>query len=288
MLNPVYPKHMDITTFRTFIAAADAGSFAAAAQRINASASSVTDRIKQLEYRLGTRLFVRDRRGCRLTPAGEKFVAHAQKAVRAWQAARHEVALPENFGRSLSFGGQYFLWDSFLLDWLVDLRTAVPDLALTTTAGAWARLNRDLAEGSLDMIVVHDPIFRTEIGAEPLFEDELILVTGGDPKKWRESFVRIEWGQSLGLEIASRLDIAPQAGLVLDLGMRSAHWLESQRMAGYLPARIAGPIVGSGHLTVVEDAPRFDFPAYVCWRRDCDSALVKEVSATLHATIEPG
>jgi LysR family transcriptional regulator, flagellar master operon regulator len=272
---------MDISTFQTFLAAADTGSFSMAAQRVNASPSSVTDRIKQLEFRLGTRLFVRDRRGCRLTPAGVKFVAPAQRAVRAWQAARHEVALPEKFVRSLSFGGQYFLWDLVLLDWLFALREALPDLALTTTAGAWARLNRDLAEGILDMVVVHDPLFRTDIGAEPLFADKLVLVTGGDPARWRDHFVRIEWGQSLGLEIASRLDIAPQAGLVLDLGARSAQWLEHQRMAGYLPGRVAKPLVDKGQLRLVEDAPRFDFPAYVCWRRDCDADLVSDVIDTL-------
>ncbi len=276
---------MDIATFQTFLAAADTGSFAAAAQRVNASPSSVTDRIKQLEFRLGTRLFVRDRRGCRLTPAGAKFVAPALRAVRAWQAAQHEVALPERFAHSLSVGGQYFLWDLLLLDWLFTLREKMPDLALTTTAGAWARLNRDLAEGVLDMIVVHDPLFRTDIGAEPLFADELVLVTGGNPAKWRENFVRIEWGQSLGLEIASRLDIAPQAGLVLDLGARSASWLERRGMAGYLPGRVAMPLVEKGQLRVVDEAPRFDFPAYVCWRRDSDIEIVADVIATLREAV---
>lgn len=276
---------MDIATFQTFLAAADTGSFAAAAQRVNASPSSVTERIKQLEYRLKARLFVRDRRGCRLTPAGVKFVAPAQRAVRAWQAAQHEVALPERFARSLAVGGQYFLWDLILLDWLAALRDAIPDLALTTTAGAWARLNRDLAEGALDMIVVHDPLFRSDIAAEPLFADELVLVTGGEAEHWRENFVRIEWGQSLGLEIASRLEIAPQAGLVLDLGARCAHWLERRNMAGYLPGRIAMPLVAEGRLRLVEEAPRFDFPAYICWRRDCDAGLVSEVIASLREAV---
>ncbi|MEH6759507.1 MAG: LysR family transcriptional regulator, partial [Parasphingorhabdus sp.] len=48
---------MDIIAFRTFLAAAETGSFAGAAQRVNASPSSVTERIKQLEHHLGARLF---------------------------------------------------------------------------------------------------------------------------------------------------------------------------------------------------------------------------------------
>lgn len=272
---------MDITTFQTFLAAAAAGSFSGAALRVNASPSSVTERIKQLEHRLGTKLFIRDKRGCQLTPAGEKFMGPARQAVRAWEVAQHEVALPSHFERSLSFGGQYFLWDKQLLGWLSHVREAIPDLALRVTAGAWARLNRDLAERELDMIVVHDPVFRRDIVAQRLFEDRLILVCAGDPATWKADFVRIDWGRSIGLEIASRLGIAPKAGLVLDLGQRSASWLIANQMTGYLPQSLAQPLIDAGSLTVIDDAPTFDFPAYVCWRSDMDETLAAQVFETM-------
>jgi len=277
---------MDIVTFKTFLAAASTGSFAAAAQRIHASPSSVTERIKQLEHQLGAQLFIRDKRGCRLTPAGEKFMAPALQATRAWDLARHEVKLPERFSRSLSLGGQYFFWDRGFMDWLAELRGAMPDLALRVTAGASARLNRDLAEGFLDMAIIYDPIFHRDIRAEPLYSDELVLVTGGEPDNWRKDFVRIEWGQALGLEIASRIDLAPETGLSLDLGMRSADWLASQRMSGYLPLRAAKPYIASGALALVDDAPRFDFPAYVCWRRSYDGETCEEILKIIRGSFE--
>ncbi|NNC58800.1 MAG: LysR family transcriptional regulator [Erythrobacter sp.] len=277
---------MDIVSFQTFLAAAATGSFSGAAQRVNASPSTVTERIKQLEHRLGTRLFNRDKRGCQLTAAGERFMAPARQAVRAWEFARHDVSLPERFTRSITFGGQYFLWDGPLMDWLGRVREEIPDLALQTTAGAWTRLNRDLAEGALDMIVVHDPVFRRDIGAEPLFDDRLVLVSGGDPEQWRDNFVRIDWGRSLGIEIAARIDVAPQAGLVLDLGSRSAVWLARHRMAGYLPARAVQPLLDEGRLALVKDAPEFDFPAYACWRRDLDPQLAAEILLSLRNTLD--
>lgn len=277
---------MDITTFQTFLAAAATGSFSGAAQRVNASPSSVTERIKQLEYRLGTKLFIRDKRGCQLTAAGEKFMGPAQQAVRAWEVARHELSLPSRFVRSLAFGGQYFLWDRLLLGWLDDVREALPDLAIRATAGAWARLNRDLAEGTLDMIVVHDPIFRRDTSAERLFEDQLVLVTAGDPKSWKEDFVRIDWGRSLGLEIASRLGVAPESGLILDLGQRSAQWLIANQKAGYMPEYLVAPHIAREELNVIEDAPTFDFPAYVCWREDLDGELAAEVVMNLQSASE--
>lgn len=278
---------MDVTTFRTFLAAAATGSFVGAAQRVNASPSTVTERIKQLENRLGTQLFIRDKRGCRLTSGGRKFVGPAQQAVRAWEFALHDVALPERFARSVSFGGQYFLWDGLLMEWLAVVRVQLPDLALRTTAGARTRLNRDLAEGALDIVVLHDPVFRRDLGAEPLFDDQLVLVAGCDPARWQDNYVRIDWGRALDVEIASRLDITPQAGLVLDLGSRSAQWLARQGMAGYMPARVVQPMIDRGSLAIVEDAPRFDFPAYVCWRRDLDHELASEVITSLRTCISP-
>ena len=274
---------MDIVSFRTFLAAAATGSFAGAAERVNASPSSVTERIKQLEHRLGAKLFTRDKRGCVLTPAGERFMKPAQQAVRAWEVARQEVALPERFERSLALGGQYFLWDRLLLDWLDQLRTDAPDLALRVTAGAWARLNRELAEGVLDMIVVHDPVFRNDIGAERIFDDRLVLVTGGDPETWREDYVRIDWGQSLGQQIASQINVHPKTGLSLDLGQRSARWLTANRQAGYMPEFLVTPQIKSGELAVVQKAPCFEYPAFLCWRRDFDETVVEDVLASLSA-----
>lgn len=263
---------MDSISLRTFLAAANMGSFAAAAQRVHASPSSVTERIKQLEHSLGARLFDRDKRGCRLTPAGRKFLGPASQALRAIEVARHEVRLPEHFSRSVSFGGQYVFWERHLIQWLSDLRLAQEDLAVRVTAGASARLNRDLAEGFLDMIAVYDPVFRKDVAVEPLFDDRLVLVTAGEPANWRNDYVRIEWGTSMA-EIMSRLDIGAETGLVLDLGVRSAHWLTTHGMAGFMPQSSIPAELESGSLTLVEGVPTFDFSAYACWRRDLDPDL---------------
>lgn len=272
---------MDIVTFRTFLAAAATGSFSGAAQRIHASPSSVTERIKQLEHRLGTRLFDRDKRGCRLTAAGKRFLEPALQAVRAWDIARHNISLPEEFTRSVSFGGQYALWEYFLVDWLAGARQALPDVAYRVTAGAAARLSRDLAEGFLDMAVLYDPVFRRDIAAEKLFDDRLILVSAAEDDNWRSQYVRIEWGQGLSVEIASRLHLLPESGLVIDLGIQSAQWLIKQRMCGFMPERLVASHIASGALRVIEDIPTFDYPAYVCWRRDIDAQLAAELVATL-------
>lgn len=272
---------MDLATLRTFLAAAETGSFSGAAKRVNASPSSVTERIKQLEHQLAARLFERDKRGCRLTAAGRKFLVPAAQAVRTLDIARHEVALPDRFTRSLAFGAQYALWDDRLLAWLAKARVDHPDTAWRVSSGASARLNRDLAEGFLDIAALYDPVFRRDFGSEILFDDELILVTGGDPDDWQDSYVRIEWGGETSAEIASGLDITPQSGLVLDLGARSADWLKSHAMAGFMPRRSVAKSLLDGSLHIVAEAPAFPFPAYVCWNRALEPALVAQIAMSL-------
>tara|TARA_R110000772_G_scaffold41357_3_gene96018 strand:- start:123 stop:962 length:840 start_codon:yes stop_codon:yes gene_type:complete len=277
---------MDITSFRTFLAAASTGSFSGAAKRVNASPSSVTERIKQLEHRLGAKLFERDKRGCRLTAAGRKFIAPARQSVRAWEIAQHDVSLPEEFTHSVAFGGQYALWRKMLTKWLFEARTALPHLAFRASAGASARLNRDLVDGFLDMAVLYDPVFRQDISSEKLFDDKLVLVSGSSDDNWREHYVRIEWGQSLGVEIASRLNITPAAGLVLDLGNQSARWLIDHKMCGFMPKRLVQSNLDSGALRLVADVPDFDYPAYICWRRDLSSDLAADLIHSLKANLE--
>ncbi len=65
------------------IAAAETGSFTAAAELLNITHGSVSRRIAALEAWLGTALFERHGRGVRLTPAGQRFAADARQALGA-------------------------------------------------------------------------------------------------------------------------------------------------------------------------------------------------------------
>lgn len=63
------------------LAAAEAGSFTAAAEALRITHGSVSRRVAALEAWLGTSLFERHGRGVRLTPAGQRFAAEARGAL---------------------------------------------------------------------------------------------------------------------------------------------------------------------------------------------------------------
>lgn len=67
----------------SFLEAASAGSFTAAAARLGLSPAAVSKNVIKLEAELGVRLFNRHTRRIRLTPEGEAFAEQARAALRA-------------------------------------------------------------------------------------------------------------------------------------------------------------------------------------------------------------
>ncbi|MEX5536283.1 LysR family transcriptional regulator [Pseudomonas syringae] len=110
----------------TFVAVANAGSFTAAAERLNLTNSAVSKSVARLESRLGMRLFERTTRSLALTEEGAAYhtvcvrmLADLEAAETALAAQRTEPAgqlridLPATFGRLhalpliLAFTGQH-------------------------------------------------------------------------------------------------------------------------------------------------------------------------------------
>lgn len=80
-----------------FALVAECGSFTAAAARVGLPKSSVSQRISQLEQRLGIRLMNRTTRQLNLTFAGERYLLHCQEMMQASERADQAIAnLREN------------------------------------------------------------------------------------------------------------------------------------------------------------------------------------------------
>lgn len=69
------------------VAVIEAGSFSAAARRLDLGQPAVSKSIAQLEASLGTRLFVRTTRGLAPTEAARAYYSHARQALAAGEAA---------------------------------------------------------------------------------------------------------------------------------------------------------------------------------------------------------
>lgn len=84
--------NFDLQQLQAFFAAAERGSFRAAADHINLSAPALSRRIDKLETILGARLFNRTTRDVELTPLGRDFLERARTALDDLESAMLGIA----------------------------------------------------------------------------------------------------------------------------------------------------------------------------------------------------
>src|SRR6478735_7955797 len=121
---------MDIELARTFLEIVSTGSFIKAADRLHVAQTTVSARVRLLEQQLGRPLFVRNKAGASLTPAGEQFLRYAPTFVQLWQRAKQQVAVPEGHRAVLTVGSEVSLWQPLLVEWVRSMRRLHPDIAL--------------------------------------------------------------------------------------------------------------------------------------------------------------
>jgi len=276
---------MDVELARTFLAVVETGSFVDAASRVHVTQSTVSARIKSLEEQLGRILFQRGKTGATMTPAGIQFQKHAQAMMRVWQHARLEIALPDGYQTALTVGGQYSLWDGFLLNWLVRMRQTAPDIAVRAQLGFSDTLMESMVDGTLDLAVIYTPQGRPGFEVEMLFEDEIVLVssnsdTGPQPDK---SYVFIDWGPEFRADHSLNFPGLSTPGTYLQIGSLSLQYLLLSGSSGYVPKRIAMPYLQSGQLRQATGAPSFSYPAYAVFPSDGDPGFTELMLTELRA-----
>src|SRR3954454_23530557 len=83
---------MELRQLAYFLAVAEERHFTRAAERVSIAQPAVSQQIRRLEAELGEPLFLRDRRGVTLTPAGDALLPHARAALAAVGEAREAAA----------------------------------------------------------------------------------------------------------------------------------------------------------------------------------------------------
>jgi DNA-binding transcriptional LysR family regulator len=167
---------MDISVARTFLEVVKTGSFVGAANNLNLTQTAVSARIRVLEEQLDRPVFIRNKAGARLTPAGEQFLRFATTLVQVWARAQRAVALPPGRETVVTVGAELSLWNPLLRHWLLWMRRECPEIAVSTQIDVSERLMEQVQDGTLDVAVLYAAPSRPGIIAELLFEEKLVLV----------------------------------------------------------------------------------------------------------------
>ena len=166
---------MDFASLQVFKAVADEGGISRAARRLHRVQSNVTTRIQQLEASLGTQLFVREKRGLHLSPAGQVFLQYAEQMLRLAGEARNALAGDSPRG-VLRIGTLESTAASRLPPLLARYHAAHPAVTVELVAGTTDALVEAVLGRRLEAAFVADcrPSLRLE--TMPAFREELVLV----------------------------------------------------------------------------------------------------------------
>jgi DNA-binding transcriptional LysR family regulator len=274
---------MDIALARTFLEIVACGNFVRAAERLHVTQTAVSVRVQTLEGLLGRKLFVRNKAGATLTPAGEQFMRYAPLLVQVWERARHQVAVPPGLRAVVAVAGELSLWNPFLLDWLVWMRRSAPQLALRTQVALPEGLMNQVAEGVIDIAVMYAPQHRPGLKIELLMKEKLVLVTTARRKAKPRSgdYVYVDWGADFAAHHNLTFPELSNPGTYVGLGPLGLQYILKAGGSGYFRQNAVAPYLRSGRLGLVRGAPEFLYPAYAVYSEDADPKIVTPALAGL-------
>jgi DNA-binding transcriptional LysR family regulator len=156
----------ELKQLRVLCAVAEAGSFSAAANRMNYTQPAVSRIVASLERELGAVLVERHSRPVRLTDAGAALVRHADHVFARLSSARSEIAaITQAEAGTVAVGTFGSAAAAFVVDALREFRKRHPGVRVSIAEGMPSSLVRQLRTGDIDLAVVFDfPAAGEDIG----------------------------------------------------------------------------------------------------------------------------
>ncbi|MBE5905521.1 MAG: LysR family transcriptional regulator [Lachnospiraceae bacterium] len=147
---------MEIREIRTFLQAAQAGSFVKAAQGLGYSQAAVTIQIKHLEEELGTVLFDRIGKQTQLTESGRTFEIRAKRILQEIEEARAEVGNLTEIKGELRIGTIESIGAELMPELLTKLHEEHPDVTVEMELDSPPNLLELLNRNQLDIVYLMD------------------------------------------------------------------------------------------------------------------------------------
>jgi DNA-binding transcriptional LysR family regulator len=138
---------------------------------------------------------------------------------------------------------------------------------------------------------MYSPPHRPGLKIDLLMEEKLVLATT-DPEAVSSDvaeFVAVDWGPDFAREYSASFPDAAGPGLSANLGPLALAYVLKAGGSGYFRLRAVEPLVASGQLRLVPEAPQFSYPIYVVYSSDANEPALASAIAGLRtiATAKP-
>src|SRR2546421_3733117 len=278
------PSGIQLVQIEGFLEVARRGNVSRAAEALFVTQPTLTARLHGLERELGQPLFLRTRRGMRLTDAGRLFLPYAERAVRSVRDARQALqdAASDSGGR-LVLGAAPAV-STYVLPLLLErFATRHPRVDVAVRTGHSEDMLQMLLREEVQLAMVR-ALRHADIESVPLYREELVLgVPRGHPLLKRRTvgiadvsnerlilFDRTSSYYELTQTFFLKLGVTPREVMELD-NIESAKKMVERRLGIALLPRTAVSRELQGKslwLVKVKDAPPLSQQIVVIRRRD--------------------
>lgn len=167
---------VELRHLRCFIVLAEELHFTRAAERLHIEQSPLSRTIKELEESLGVQLFARNRRGTRLTDAGQVFLVDVRRVFVTLEQARSNVeSVASGYRGRLRIAVSDGTFEPRLSAWLARCREEEPEVEVLLAEMPLAEQLRGLREGHFDAGFARTDDIGDSIVAQAIWHDPLML-----------------------------------------------------------------------------------------------------------------
>jgi DNA-binding transcriptional LysR family regulator len=237
-------RTLSIDFLRTFIAIADAGTFAAAAERVGRTVSAVSLQVDRLEEQVGRALFQKSGRRMEPTSAGRQLLDHARTILAANDAALSAMS-SDRLSGTVRLGVLHDGIEAAATTVLADFMATHPEARIEVVVDTSQALIDAMEAGKLDQAIafqVNTRLPRDTLGLVPMRwignrqrslidERPLPLVMLEEPCAFRRAAVAaldeagIPW--RIALVSASLAAVRAAVGAGLGITVRTAEFIQS-------------------------------------------------------------
>jgi DNA-binding transcriptional LysR family regulator len=166
---------------RTFLTVARRSSFTRAAEELHLTQPAVSMHIRKLERAIGASLFDYIGRRVSLTATGQVLSQYAERVLALEDELRASLAdLDDVCQGPFAIGTSTTIGISILPDLLRRFVAEHPQVTLHVRIGMGDEILQGLLDGQLDVGIMTGVVADERIEAEPVFEDELVLIVPPD------------------------------------------------------------------------------------------------------------
>ena len=167
---------MDASKCQAVLIASETGSFSAAAEQLNYTQSGITRMISSLEEELEFSLFIRSKKGVRLTENGKLMLPYFREIVESSQVAQEISDDIKGVVRGSITIACYFSVSSMWMPRLLKVfLESYPNIQIKLLEGGNKEIAKWLAEKSVDICLCAEPQDKADYSWEELYRDPLLV-----------------------------------------------------------------------------------------------------------------